>query len=106
MGSGQNRRSQNRETLCVCANARTCRDAASTGAVETQTHGGKHLENTEENVDREWCIRLPKSTLFKLSKPMYLPVLCKGELLADTSNRTKENKLNRTEKVVYVLYLL
>ena len=49
------RHSQNRETLCVCVNARTCRGAASKGAVKTQTHGGKHLENTEESVDRAWC---------------------------------------------------
>ena len=55
MGPGQNRRSENRETLCVCVNARTCRDAASTGAVETKTYGGKHLENTGESVDRAWC---------------------------------------------------
>ena len=56
MGPCQTRRSQNRETLCVCVNARTCRDAASKGAVKTQTHGGKHLENTEESVDRAWCL--------------------------------------------------
>ena len=37
MGPCQTRRSQNRETLCVCVDARTCRDAASKGAVKTQT---------------------------------------------------------------------
>ena len=55
MGPSQNRRSQNCETLCVCVNAHTWRDAARMGAVNTQTHGGKHLENTEDIVDRAWC---------------------------------------------------
>ena len=74
MGPCQTRRSQNRETLCVCVNARTCRDAASTGAVKTQTHGGKHLENTKESVRTVRGANLKtiqERSIPKLSKPMY-----------------------------------